>query len=225
MLTLSQREKIKRVMELLKKGIPIREISKEVKMSNTTICHINKRMALYEKEKSITEPIEILSPETDSSITAISVNDALSKHSQGLKLLIEKKSLVEILIILDLDTNDVLNIHNDFLILQKRAKLAGILIAQKNNLDSFINLDSYIAKNNIDLREIWYKIGLEEENFKLREENKKLKFEKETAVDTKEFWKEQFGKVNDKYQNLLNLAKRKKLISVQYASRSFDNRF
>jgi hypothetical protein len=69
-------------------------------------------------------------------------------------------------------------------------KVAGILIAHKNNLDAFINLENHIAKNNIDVRKLWAKVGLEQENFRLKEEMNTLRFEKDTAVDVKEFWKE-----------------------------------
>ena len=55
-------------------------------------------------------------------------------------------------------------------------------------------------------------------NFNLKEENKTLKFEKETAQDTTEFWKEQFIKINGKYQNILKLAKRKGLMSVKHTT-------
>ena len=54
-------------MELLKKGRSIREISKEVKMSNSTICHINKRMTVLEKEKLTNETFVAPSPDYDSS--------------------------------------------------------------------------------------------------------------------------------------------------------------
>ncbi len=227
---LTQREKLKKAIELLKKGTPIREIGKELRLSHSTICLIKKKMALHindEKEKSSTEISEIQSTKDDSSMTAAAVyiKKDMSKHSQGLKLLMEKKSLVEISILLDLETDDALKIFNDFLILQKMEKVVAILIENKNNLDAFISLQSRIARNNIDVRKVWPKPQLEQENFNLKEDNKTLKFEKETAQDITEFWKEQFIKVNGKYQYILKLAKRKGLMPVKHTTNRINTHF
>ncbi len=178
------------------------------------------------KEKSTTETSETPLIKDDSSMTiAVPINKAISKHSQGLKLLLEKNSLVEISILLDLETNDVLKIYNDFLILQKMEKVAAILMNNKNNFDSFLSLERHLVKNNIDVKKIWSKVGLEQENLKLKEETKKLRFEKDAAVEIMEFWKEKFDQVNSKYQNFLKKIKRKRLLSIQHIARSLDNRF
>lgn len=178
------------------------------------------------KEKSTTETSETPLIKDDSSMTiAVPINKAISKHSQGLKLLMEKNSHMEISILLDLETNDVLKIYNDFLILQKMEKVAAILMNNKNNFDSFLSLERHLVKNNIDVKKIWSKVGLEQENLKLKEETKKLRFEKDAAVEIMEFWKEKFDQVNSKYQNFLKKIKRKRLLSIQHIARSLDNRF
>lgn len=57
---MTQQEKVKEVIELLKKGITVKRIAKEVHVSNSIVCLNNKRMKLRrkaEKEKSTTETI------------------------------------------------------------------------------------------------------------------------------------------------------------------------
>jgi hypothetical protein len=223
---LTQKEKIRRAMELLKMKTPMRIISKDLNMSYSTICLIKRRMLSHskdEKEKSTTKTSKAQLTKDDNSIAtvaAISIRNDTSKHSQGLNLLLEKKSLVEISILLDLETNDVLKIYDDFLILQKMEKVADILIENKNNLDAFLNLQSHIVKHNIDVRKAWPKLNLEMENSNLKEENKILRFEKETAIDVRWFWEDQFIKLNGKYQNLLNVAERKRPIAQKHTTRS-----
>jgi hypothetical protein len=70
------------------------------------------------------------------------------------------------------------------------------------------------------VRKVWSKIGLEEENRNFKGEINNLRFEKDTAIDVKEFWKEQFDQLNGKYRNLLKQTKRKRLTSVQHSERS-----
>jgi len=226
---LTQREKLKKAIELLKKGTPMREIGKELHLSYTTICLIKRKITSYsneEKAKSTTEISEASPLEYDSSMATVkSISKSASKHSKGLKLLMEKKSLVEISIILDLEVSETLKIYNDYLILQKMEKVATILFENKNNLDAFISLQNRLVKNDIDVKKVWSKINLEQENFNLKEENNTLKQEMETAEGMTEFWIEHFNKVNDKYQNLLKLAKRNGLICTKSTLNKVNTHF
>jgi len=100
---LARKEKEEKAIELIKKGLTIREIAKETNLSFSDIGAL--RRSLNGETKEIPQ----------------------SNTTKGFHLFLSGKKMVEVAIILNLPTNEVLKIHSELLFLQNRAKLAEIL--------------------------------------------------------------------------------------------------
>lgn len=138
-LVLSSKEKEDLVVDLLNKGYNIRTIAKSAHLSFTDIGKIRKKVC--------GEVIEDGAPAKHLSIPA-----------QAFQLFLQNKSLVEVSILLDIPTEEVLKIYSNFLTLQNMKEVAEILKEYKNNLSSFVKLFNYLKKNNIRWKDIKYAI-------------------------------------------------------------------
>ncbi len=176
---LSRKEKEEKAIELLKKGMAIRFIAEELKMSFSDIGALRRELNGETKEKPL-------------SITA-----------QAFKLFLEGKTLVDVSIILNLPTHDVLKIHSEFLLLQNRGRLAEILDKNKEKAGDIVKLNDYLDSNHINMNKAWNNLDLEKKLEDLQLENKTLKNENLTLVDLNKYWQLEARKSNIKYQSLL----------------------
>jgi hypothetical protein len=72
----------------------------------------------------------------------------LSLTSKAFQLFLEKKSLVEVAIILNIQKDEVIKVYSDFLVLHNMGKVAIILKDNIKNLSIFLKWFNYIKKNN-----------------------------------------------------------------------------
>lgn len=182
-LTLKQKEE--KVIELLNKGISIRDIAKEVKMSFSDIGGIKRKLngedTVQKKRPSI--------------------------NSQAFQLFLENKTMVDVAIMLNLSTNDVIKIHSEFLLLQNRAKMAAILDENKENVNALLRIHNYIISNKMNIKQLCDKISAEKENDKLKEEIENIRYEKDKLFESVKYWQQEFYKTNRKYKDLLQSKK------------------
>ena len=89
---------------------------------------------------------------------------------KAFKIFLENKTLVEVLIILNIQTQEVLKIHSEFLLLQNRGKLAKALGKKKERAAELIRLDKYLDRNQIKIEKVWKHVDFEKElnDYKLR---------------------------------------------------------
>lgn len=100
---LNEKEKEALVIELLKKGLPVRDVAKEAHVSFSFIKKV--RMKLMREVNEDNKP--------------------LSLASQAFKLFLEGMSLVEVAISLDIQTEQVIKIYKDYLTLQKTSRIVS----------------------------------------------------------------------------------------------------
>ncbi len=175
----TRKEKEEKAIELIKKGLTIREIAEELKMSFSDIGALRRTVNGETKEKP------------------------LSITSQAFKLFLEGKTLVDVSIILNIPTHEVLKIHSEFLLLQNRGQLAEILDKNKDKTGNLVKLNDYLDSNHIDMNKAWNNLDLEKKLEDLQLENKTLKNENLTLADLNIYWQLEARKSNKKYQALL----------------------
>ena len=124
---LNEKEKEALVIELLNKGLTTREIAKQAHVSFTEIKKIRNKITGEVNED----------------------NKQLSLSSQAFKLFLGGKSLVEVAISLDIQTEQVIKIYKDYLTLQKTSKFVSILNKHGDSIPSFLTWFDYIEKNNV----------------------------------------------------------------------------
>ena len=109
---MGKKEKENMVIDLLNKGHNVQEISKLVHVSFGFISDVRKKATGEnmgdEKEKPLTT------------------------SSKAFRLFLEKKTLVDVAISLDLPTEEVLKIHYDYLTLQNNQNVATLLKKHRN---------------------------------------------------------------------------------------------
>src|ERR687890_1033578 len=107
---LNEKEKEAMVIELLNKGLPVREIARQAHVSfsyiKKTKAKITGEVDKDEKEKK----------------------NPLSIPSRAFKLFLKGRSIVQVAIGLDLPTDQILKIHSDYLALQNRQDVVSILL-------------------------------------------------------------------------------------------------
>ena len=175
----TRKEKEDKAIELIKKGMTIREIAEELKMSFSDIGALRRTINGETKEKPL-------------SITA-----------QAFKLFLEGMTLVEVAIILNIPTQEVLKIHSEFLLLQNRGRLAEILDKNKEKAGDIVKLNDYLDSNHINMNKAWNNLDLEKKLEDLQLENKGLKNENLMLSDLNKYWQLEAQKANKRYQALL----------------------
>jgi hypothetical protein len=176
---LSKKEKEEKAKELLKKGMTIRFIAEELKMSFSDIGDLRRQINGETKEK----------PQ--------------STTSQVFALILQCKTLVEVAIILNIPTNEVIKIHSEFLLLQNRHNLAQILDKNKERAGELIKLNDYLDKNHLHIQRVWKHIDLERKLDEAQLENKTLKNDNFTLSELNKYWQQEAQKSIRKYQTLL----------------------
>jgi len=131
---MGKKEKENLVIDLLNKGHNVQYISKVAHVSFGFIADMRKRAT----GKDIEEDKDI----------------PLTTFSKAFKLFLEKKTLVEVAILLDLPTEEVLIFHSDYLTLQNNQNVATILKKHRNNLAPFFKWFDYIEKNNMKAHDL-----------------------------------------------------------------------
>jgi hypothetical protein len=121
----SQNEKEKLVMTLLEDGKNWQEITKEAHVSCSFVSMVNKK---------------ILGED-------ISVKKKLSTPTEALKLFSEKKSIIEVTIILDRPILEIRGYYNDYLRLVHVGYLVALIEAHRDHLPTIIKLIKYIIQN------------------------------------------------------------------------------
>ena len=164
---LSAKEKEDLVLELLNKGHTQREIAKIAHVSFREIARIRRMITDAEKDYD----------ENDKN---------LSNPSKAFKLFMEGKSLVQVAIELDLETNEVIATYNDYLRLQTMYKVASILKEYKNQLASFLKLFELLKRNRTRVKDIRYAMENVNNINALKSQREKLNEEVQSMIDQKD---------------------------------------
>ena len=69
-------------------------------------------------------------------------------------MFIEGKSLIDVVILLDISKDEVVRIFLDYLILKNMREVAFILGEYRNNLSSFLKLFNFIKQNNTKRKDV-----------------------------------------------------------------------
>lgn len=161
---LNQKEKENLVTDLLNKGHTVKQISKQAHVSFSDIAKIKRKVT---GEEAIEK-----TKETKKSLTA-----------QSFELLLEGKSPIEVAVILDLRTEEVLRIFNDFLLLQNMHKVVRILKEYRYNLAPFLKLFHYLKKNSTKTEDIKHAMDNINDINALKQQKEYLKEEVESLKE------------------------------------------
>ncbi len=143
-MALSSDEKEYLVIDLLNKNYTIREIAKSAHVSFSYIGNMRKKLA----GKVINENEEGAK--------------SLSVQSQAFRLFLENKLLVDVAILLDIPSEEVLKIYSNYLTLQNMRSVVRILTEHRKDLAPFLKWFNYIQKNSIKAKDV--KIAIDNVN-------------------------------------------------------------
>jgi hypothetical protein len=127
---LGKKEKEEQVIKLLNEGFKFKDIAKQVHISLSDISKIKRKITGEEVEKE----------------------NPLSLPSKAYQLFLEKKTLVEVAIMLDISKDETIKIYSDFLALHNMGKVATILKEHLNSLPVFLKWFNHIKQNKIRKR-------------------------------------------------------------------------
>ncbi len=172
---LNRQQKEKLVIDLLNQGISVPQIAKQAHVSFTDIKKIRQKATGDDKEED---------EEAEKGKKAKSI------PCQAFELFLEGRSPVQVAIELDLETDRVMSILNDFLRLKNMHKAVAILKEHQNQLAPFVKLIEELKKNNTRVKDIRYAMNninnikvLEQRKSKLKEEVHSLKEERDYLRD------------------------------------------
>ncbi len=172
---LNRQQKENLVIDLLNQGISFPQIAKQAHVSFSDIKRIRQKETGDDKE--IDEDAE-------------KGKKAKSIPCQAFELFLEGRSPVHVAIDLDLETDRVMGILNDFLRLQNMQKVVTILKEHKNQLAPFVKLFEELKRNNTRVKDIRCAMNninnikvLEQRKNKLKEEVHSLKEERDYLLD------------------------------------------
>lgn len=127
---ISDKEKL--VMKLLKEDKNYPEIAKEARVSFTFISKVNKKR---------------LGENT-------SVKKQLSIPTQALKLFSEGKSVLDVIIILDRPSQEILEIYDDYLQLINLDEIASLIDFNQEYLSTITKLINYVIQNSVSTNDL-----------------------------------------------------------------------
>ncbi len=172
---LNRQQKENMVIDLLNQGISVPQIAKQAHVSFTDIKKIRQKETGDDKE---------IDEEEEKGKKAKSI------PCQAFELFLEGRSPVQVAIDLDLETDRVMSILNDFLRLKNMHKAATILKEHKNQLAPFVKLIEELKRNNTRVKDIRGAMNntndikvLEQRKSKLKEEVHSLKEERNYLLD------------------------------------------
>jgi hypothetical protein len=179
---LSEKEKEALVIELLNKGLPVREIAKQAQVSFTYIKKIRAKITGDVDEKK----------------------NPLSIPSKAFKLFLKGKSIVQVAIGLDLPTDQVMKIHSDYLALQNRQDVVSILLENGNKPTELLKLLHYLRENHLSLKDVKERVDIKRDikNYKL--ERDQLELDKFNSNETLMWYHQEIDKMKKTYYDLKN---------------------
>lgn len=120
---LNKKDKESLVVELLNKGLNVKQVSKPAHVSFTDIAR---------KKRKVTG--EVIEEDKNSS------KKPLSLQSRTFKMFLDDRTLVEVAIELDSTTQEVMDMFSDYLILKVMHKVSVILKEYKKDLGLFLKV-------------------------------------------------------------------------------------
>jgi Trp operon repressor len=142
-LVLNKKEKEELVLKLLNEGKTTREIAKLVHVSLKNIGIITRKAAGDDK-----------SDESEAELVQNRKLTDKSYYAQSFQMFKEGKSLVDVVIELDLDTDQVQAFYSDYLDLINRTYLINIHSELKNDFPLFLHLFRRIKKEGLNKQDI-----------------------------------------------------------------------
>ncbi len=181
---LNRQQKENLVIDLLNQGVSVPQIAKQAHMSFSGIKKIRMKATGKVSEEQKQEDQR---------------KKQLSIPSQAFKLFLERKSVVEVAIELDLPTDQVLKIHSDFLILQNMERVSRILTEHKKNLGAYLSLFDFVNGNSIKMDDLNQAVHLAQNISNLRKEKAQLEYDLDMLMDTKKWYERELEKIKNKY--------------------------
>jgi hypothetical protein len=178
---LNKIEKESPVIELLYKGHNVQQVSKQAHVSFTDIAKIRRK----------------ITGETEAAEATENENKEKSLTSKGLGLLLDGKSPVEVTIALDLKTEEVIKLFNDFLSLQNMHRVAVVLKDYRKDLGLFLKWFYWINRYKINSKDLSLTIRyVSNRNFQLKQ---KEDLEKEIAslIEERDYLLENIRDIKD----------------------------
>ncbi len=111
---------------------------------------------------------------------------SLSISSQAFQLFLENKTLVEIAIILDISTEEVIKIFSNYLTLQNMGKVAAILRDHRNDLPAFLKWFNYIKENKTRKKDVAKAIDNINQINTLIQQKERLEKEIQTIIEERD---------------------------------------
>lgn len=178
---LNEKEKEAQVIELLNKGLPVRDVAKEAHVSFTYIKKIRAKL-IGELNKDDKEK-----------------KKTLSVPSRAFKLFSVGKTIVQVAIGLDLPTDQALKIHSDYLVLRNMRRTSQMLMENRKDLDVYLKLFDYIDGNGIKVKDLNHAINLAQNIDSLKKEKRQLEYDIDTLMDEKKYYEKELDELKRKY--------------------------
>ena len=157
---LNEKEKEAMVIELLNKGLPVREIARQAHVSFSYIKKTKAKITGEVDEKEKKNPLSI--------------------PSRAFKLFLKGRSIVQVAIGLDLPTDQILKVHADYLVLRNMGRTANVLMENRKDLGAYLKLLDYVKGNSIRVKDLDHVIDLTHNIDSLKKEKTQL----ENDIDT-----------------------------------------
>ncbi len=184
---LNRQQKEKLVIDLLNQGVSYPQIAKQAHISFSDIKKIRMKSTGDISEEQHQDDQK---------------KKPLSIPSQAFKLFLEGKSVVQVAIMLDLPTDEVLKIHSDFLILQNMERVSRILTENRKNLDSYLCLFDFVNGNNIKMTDFNYAVHLARNMDYLKKEKAQLEYDIDMLIDLKKYYETELDEIKRKYYKI-----------------------
>jgi hypothetical protein len=183
---LNEKEKEALVIELLNKGLPVREIAEQAHVSFTYIKKIRAKITgeVDKDEKEKKNPLSI--------------------PSRAFKLFLKGRSIVQVAIGLDLPTEQVLKIHSDYLALRNRQDVVSILLDNGNKPTELLKLLHYLRENHLILKDVKEVVDIKRDIKNYKSEMAKLDLDTFHAKEFLKHYNQEIDKLKKTYYDLQN---------------------
>ncbi len=132
-------------------------------------------------------------------------NKPLSLSSQAFKMFLDGKSLVEVAISLDIQTEQVIKIYKDYLMLQKMSRIVAILNKHEGSIPAFLTWFDYIEKNNVKPDDIVHAIDYLKNMPSMQQQKEDLLNEIESLESERDSIVENIASLKNFYAKLSNV--------------------
>jgi AraC-like DNA-binding protein len=165
-MVLNKQQKEDLIIELLEKGLSVQQIAQQAHASFSTIKEVRQKITGEIREDKEKE---------------------LLISSQSFKLFLEGKSPTEVAIELDLPTQQVLQFHTEYLILQNRGYIVSILKNHKNSIPAFLKWFKFLDYHEMKAKDIALAIRyVANRNYQLKQKED-LDKEIESLIDERDY--------------------------------------